>query len=50
MASLIQYGNIYTMKGLFQGIADLRDLTQYKYAKETVLPKCLFQCYHQLLN
>ena len=27
------------MKGLFQGTADLRDLAQYKYAKQTVLPK-----------
>ena len=29
----------FTMKGLFQGTSDLRDLTQYKYVKQTVLPK-----------
>ena len=38
MASLIQHGNIYN-KGLIPGTADLRDLSQYKYAKQTVLLK-----------
>ena len=32
----------FTMKDLVQGTADLGDLTQYKYAKQTVLPKHLF--------
>ena len=31
----------FIMKGLFQGIADLRDLTQYKYAKQTVRQKII---------
>ena len=31
----------FTMKGVFQGTSDLSDLTQYKYAKQTVLPKHL---------
>ena len=30
---------MFTIKGLFQGTAYLRDLTQYKYAKQTVLLK-----------
>ena len=34
----------FTMKGLFEGTADLRDLTQYKYAKQTTITKT-FQCY-----
>ena len=38
----------FTMKGLLQGTADLRDLTQYEYAKPTVLLKHLFHCYHQV--
>ena len=29
----------FTMKGLFQGTADLRDLMQYKYAKQTNIAK-----------
>ena len=43
----------FTMKSLFQVQLTSRNLTQYKYAKQTVLPKHLFKCYHQfnlLLN
>ena len=29
----------FTMKGLFEGTAGLRDLTQYKYAKQTTIGK-----------
>ena len=29
----------FTIKGLFQGTADLRDQTQYKHAKQTVFLK-----------
>ena len=29
----------FTMKGLFQGTADLRDLMQYKYATQTNIAK-----------
>ena len=29
----------FTMKGLFQGTTDLRDLTQYEYAKQTTTAK-----------
>ena len=45
-ASLIQYGDIYH-EGLIPSTTDLRDLTQYKYAKQIVLLKHLFKCYHQ---
>ena len=45
MASLTQYGDIYH-EGLIPSTTDLRDLTQYKHAKQTVLPKHLFKCYH----
>ena len=37
----------FTMKGLFEGAADLRDLTQYKYAKQTTIAKT-FQHYLQV--
>ena len=33
----------FTMKGLFEGTADLRDLTQYKYAKQTTIAKTFHQ-------
>ena len=42
----------FTTKGFFEGTADLRDLTQYKYAKQTTIAKT-FQRYLQenwLLN
>ena len=39
-ASLIQYDDIYH-DGLSPSTTDLRELTQYKYAKQTVLPKYL---------
>ena len=42
MASPIQYGYIYH-EGRIPSTTDLRDLTQYKYAKQTVLPKYLFK-------
>ena len=29
----------FTMKDLFEGTADLRYLTQYKYAKQTTIAK-----------
>ena len=37
----------FILKGLFQGTADLRGLTQYKYAKQTTIAET-FQCH--LLN
>ena len=37
----------FTMKGLFEGTADLRGLTQYKYAKQTTIANT-FQCYLQV--
>ena len=35
MASLIQYSDIYH-EGLIPSTADLKDLTQYKYAERTI--------------
>ena len=37
----------FTMKGLFEGTAGLRDLTQCKYAKQTTIAKT-FQFYLQV--